>query len=142
MDSKTILRLARMLAACRGWTLATVSTYIAGSGDTLSRLEKGRDLTTRRAGRCAQFLSDHWPVTLEWPADIPPSPAPAGILPVRSDARPITHARSDHPLRRVRRGEFGDCELFDEGGARFRRSAPRAAEKFFQTSHPPRRYRR
>jgi len=50
---------------------------MGGSGDTISRLSKGHDLTTRRANRFGQWFSDHWPEGAEWPSDIPrPAPNP------------------------------------------------------------------
>ena len=65
-----------IFAAERGQTLATVSTYAAGAGGLYARLERGHDITTRRAARIAQWLSDHWPEDAVWPPDIPrPPPA-------------------------------------------------------------------
>ncbi|MCY3855975.1 MAG: hypothetical protein OXF78_06745 [Rhodospirillales bacterium] len=48
----------------------TIGRYAAGSGDFYSRLVAGHDVTTRRAARVVQWLSDHWPADLAWPADI------------------------------------------------------------------------
>ena len=77
MYSESIIRLARILAKKRGWTLSTLSTYATNHGAFISRLERGHDLTTRRAARVTQWLSDHWPADLDWPADIPrPAPTP------------------------------------------------------------------
>lgn len=77
MDSETIIRLADTLGAARGWSRATVSTYATKSGDALERLARGHDITTRRAARIVQWLSDHWPDDTEWPAGIPrPDPTP------------------------------------------------------------------
>ena len=56
-------------------TPATMSRRCSGSGDLHARLRAGRDITSRRAERIAQWLSDHWPADLDWPADIP-RPAP------------------------------------------------------------------
>ena len=75
MNAESIMRLCQLYAAHRGFALSTVATYAAGAGDFYHRLERGHDLTTRRAARVAQYLSDHWPEGLEWPADIP-RPAP------------------------------------------------------------------
>ena len=53
------------------------SLHATGSGDTHERLVTGHDITTRRAARIVQWLSDHWPPGAEWPADIPrPDPSP------------------------------------------------------------------
>ena len=77
MDCKSIICLVHAYSRHTGLTTRTVSTYAAGSGDFCDRLEAGRDLTTRRAARVAQWLSDHWPDDLAWPNDIPrPEPSP------------------------------------------------------------------
>lgn len=78
MNSQHLLSLARLYATRRGWSVSTVSTYMGGSGDTLARLERGHDITTRRAARFIQWFSDHWPADLDWPSDIPrPEPLAA-----------------------------------------------------------------
>ncbi|WP_420585822.1 hypothetical protein [Ruegeria sp.] len=61
-----------------GLSVKTTSTYAAGSGDFCDRLERGHDVTTRRAARVAQYLSDNWRSDLvDWPSDIPrPPPTP------------------------------------------------------------------
>ena len=75
--AESITRLFRMYAAHRGLALSTVSTYAAAAGDFYARLERGHDLTTRRAARVTQWLSDRWPADLDWPSDIPrPEPRP------------------------------------------------------------------
>lgn len=55
----------------------SVGRYAAGSGDFYGRLQRGHDITTRRAALVTQWLSDHWPPEdeLPWPVDIP-RPAP------------------------------------------------------------------
>ena len=58
-----------------GLRLTTVGRHIAGHGAFFSRLDAGHDITTRRATRVVQRLSDRWPAGAEWPADIP-RPAP------------------------------------------------------------------
>ena len=76
-DVDHILRLAHAYAAARDHAISTVSLRAAGQGKLLDRLERGADLTTRRAERVVQWFSDHWPAGLEWPADIPrPAPNP------------------------------------------------------------------
>ena len=74
MTSEHILRLAQALAEHRGLKLSTISTYIAGSGDTLERLQRGRTMTIRRGEALLQTLSDRWPAGLPWPSDIPRPP--------------------------------------------------------------------
>ena len=86
MDSKNILALAKLYAKSVGLSLSTVSTYMAGSGDVLRRLELGHDLTTRRSVRLATWLSDHWPPNLKWPSDIP-RPAPTSRTKQKRNSR-------------------------------------------------------
>ena len=76
MNTESITRLFELYSAQSGWTLSTLSTYAAGAGDFYGRLKRGHDVTTRRAARVAQWLSDYWPSDLEWPSDIP-RPAPS-----------------------------------------------------------------
>ena len=57
---------------------STVSRHATGSGDTVARLRRGGAITTRRADRAFRFLSDHWPDTVAWPADIPRPPSSGG----------------------------------------------------------------
>ena len=81
MDCESLLRLGRLYAAHKGLTLNTVSTYVAGSGDTLARLKRGHTITLRRVERIAQAFADHWPADAPWPQDIP-RPAPSAREPV------------------------------------------------------------
>ena len=61
----------------RGLSLTYASRLLAGSGDTILRLESGGSLTGRRAAAIIQTASNRWPPDLEWPADIPrPDPLP------------------------------------------------------------------
>ena len=77
MNCESILRLSRQYATETGLSLSSVSTYATGSGDIFSRLDRGHDITTRRATRIVQWFSDNWPIDLHWPTDIPrPDPAP------------------------------------------------------------------
>ena len=74
-----IVRLIDIYARHAHLTVATVSLYASGSGATYQRIRAGADITTRRAARVVQWLSDHWPESAEWPADIPrPAPTPGG----------------------------------------------------------------
>lgn len=74
-DRTRLTRLIEAAAEAMGWTVTTVSWRTSGSGATYDRLCRGHDITTRRAARIVQWLSDHWPDGAEWPADIP-RPAP------------------------------------------------------------------
>ncbi len=77
MDSHALIILAEMLAQARRMSVATISTWMGGSGDTIARLQRGCDITTGRAKRFGQKFSDHWPTDLPWPSDIPrPAPTP------------------------------------------------------------------
>ena len=81
MDSRShpVARLIACYARHTGRTVGTVSLYASGSGATYARLAAGADITTRRATRIVQWLSDHWPESAEWPTDIPrPAPSPDG----------------------------------------------------------------
>ena len=69
-----IITLIDSLAAHTRKSVHTIGRYSAGSGDFYSRLVAGHDLTTRRADRVIQWLSDHWPADLAWPSDIPKPP--------------------------------------------------------------------
>ena len=75
MTPTTIIRLIDAVAAGRRLSAHSVGRYASGSGDFYARLRAGHDLTTRRAERVTQWLSDHWPDDLDWPTDIP-RPAP------------------------------------------------------------------
>lgn len=59
MDSESLVRLASTYAHAHGLSVSTISTYMGGSGDTIARLERGHDITTRRAGMFLQWFSDH-----------------------------------------------------------------------------------
>ena len=85
MDSEKILAITHAYAHATGLSQRTVSTYAAGSGDFCDRLQRGCDVTTRRAARVVQWFSDHWPADLAWPADIP-RPAPTPGSPASEDA--------------------------------------------------------
>lgn len=69
-----ICRLAEVVAAARKRSVNTVSRLATGSGDTVNRLRAGHRITTGRAARALQWLSENWPEGLAWPADIPRPP--------------------------------------------------------------------
>ncbi len=72
-----IVALMQGFAVNTGRAVSTVSRLASGSGATFNRLQRGHDLTTRRAARVTQYFSDNWPSGLAWPDDIPrPAPAP------------------------------------------------------------------
>lgn len=71
MLPETILRLIDIMASHSRYSPGTIGRWAAGSGDFTPRLRRGHDVTTRRAERVVQWLSDHWPADAEWPDDIP-----------------------------------------------------------------------
>lgn len=71
MSRDQIIRLIEALARAVRRSPHTVGHMASGSGDFYARLKRGHDLTTRRAARVAQYLSNHWPTDLPWPSDIP-----------------------------------------------------------------------
>lgn len=82
MNAESVIILIDHYAAARGLSPATVSTYAVNAGDFYARLKRGHDLTTRRAARVTQYLSNHWPPDLDWPSDIPrPAPEPHSTNP-------------------------------------------------------------
>ena len=77
MNSEALLCLAGLYADHRDLTMSTVSNYMGGSGDTLARLERGCDITSRRLERFLTWFAAHWPDDLDWPDGIPrPAPRP------------------------------------------------------------------
>ena len=91
-----VLRLLTRYAAARGIAVTSACAYSAGQARLADRLRAGRDITSRRAVRIAQWLSDHWPPAAAWPADIPrPTPQSAtstvGVAP-----REVVRAAREH----------------------------------------------
>ena len=72
-----VVKLIELFANSRHRSPHTIGRLAAGSGDFYIRLKRGHDITTRRADRFAQWLSDHWPSDLDWPAEIPRPPRSA-----------------------------------------------------------------
>ena len=76
--ARQLVALCDLFAEVTGRSVSTVSRRATGSGDTIARLRRGCAITTRRAERAFQFLSEHWPEPVEWPAHIPrPTPSRA-----------------------------------------------------------------
>ena len=76
MNAQSLAHVARIYAARRGISMASLGTYLVRDAYFFERLTEGR-VTIRRAERALRRLSDHWPADLEWPADIPrPAPSP------------------------------------------------------------------
>ena len=80
-----IIALIETLADHTGRSPGTIGREVSGSGDFYPRLKAGHDLTTRRAARVAQKLSDHWPDGTPWPSAIP-RPVPSAGSPADREA--------------------------------------------------------
>ena len=95
------LRSARLYAEHLGIALSTLGRMAAGKGSFFAALAEGR-VTIRRAERVLQWFSDHWPVDLPWPAEIPrprPSPDSPAAAPA---AAPLAAALELGPSGRIR----------------------------------------
>ena len=66
-----IASLIEQLAAARGWKLTHASRMATGSGDTVSRIQGGINLTMRRANAIIVRCSELWPADWPWPDGIP-----------------------------------------------------------------------
>ena len=66
-----LIRLGEAYASHQGISLTTLGRKAANHGLFFVRLKGGCDVTTRREMSVKQYLSEHWPAGLEWPADIP-----------------------------------------------------------------------
>ncbi|MCY4548166.1 MAG: hypothetical protein OXC28_07350 [Defluviicoccus sp.] len=80
MNAQRLTRLARIYAEARNITMGSLGTYLVRDAYFFDRLATGR-VTIRRAERALQWLSDHWPAGLDWPADIERPPPGAGAEP-------------------------------------------------------------
>ena len=72
----------------------TVGKRSAGQAYVFKRLRDGSSITVKRYNKITQWFSDHWPLDLDWPYDIP-RPAPATDSPV---AKAVAEARDTSPL--------------------------------------------
>lgn len=59
---------------------ARVSTQLLSGGRRLQQIRDGGDIGTMGFERAMQWFSDNWPVTVEWPHDVP-RPVPASKIP-------------------------------------------------------------
>jgi len=76
MQTETIIRIAELFSKHRELRLSTISTYAVNDGKWLKDLKGGSGCTLRKASIFMSWISDNWPVDLEWPADIArPTPA-------------------------------------------------------------------
>ena len=88
----TIRRMIEAVASASGLSPGTIARKAYGSGDFYKRLRLGCDITSRRAVDVLRWLSDHWPESAKWPADIPrPAPAaPETERPITQTAAPLS----------------------------------------------------
>lgn len=75
MSTNYLIRLAEAYADHEELKLSTVSTYAATDGKWFDGLKSGASCTLRKAEVVTRWFSDHWPVDLEWPRDIPRPPS-------------------------------------------------------------------
>ena len=69
---QSISKLIRTFAAAHGFSDSYAARLVAGSGDTLDRLDAGMGMGLRRANRIVQNIADRWGVDDDlWPDDIP-----------------------------------------------------------------------
>lgn len=83
---RRLVTLCELFAENTGRSISTVSRHATGSGETIARLRRGRNITTRRAENALRFLSEHWPASLVWPGDIP-RPEQTGSATASSEAQ-------------------------------------------------------
>ena len=69
--SGRLVALMDRFAKHAGLSISTVSRHATGSGDTVARLQRGGTITVKRFDRAVRFLSDNWPDSAAWPADVP-----------------------------------------------------------------------
>ena len=72
---ESTIALMSLYAERRRVALTTLGRLMIGSSTIAERLAQGR-ANIRTVRRVEQWLSDHWPDDLDWPADIP-RPAPS-----------------------------------------------------------------
>ena len=78
----------------------------------MRRLRAGADITSRRAERIIQWLSDHWPAALAWPSDIA-RPQPSPDTPAASPPAPLTRAARRQAVLDARRRMHDAVETSD-----------------------------
>ncbi len=70
-----LVALMGRFAKYTGLSISTVSRHATGSGDTVARLQRGGTMTIKRFDRAVRYLSDNWPDSIAWPADVPRPPS-------------------------------------------------------------------
>lgn len=67
---QSFLDLVSVYASQRGITESTASNYIFKDGAKIADLRTGRDIGVRRMAQAIQWLSDNWPIGVDWPPGI------------------------------------------------------------------------
>ena len=76
MTPEQLEKLAKIYGVHQGYELSTISTYAINDGSFFKRLTNGASPTYRTVSFFSRWLSNNWPDSLDWPADIPrPEPA-------------------------------------------------------------------
>ena len=114
-----VIRLIERYAAARQIAVTSACVYAASQARLVDRLRAGRDITTRRAERIIQWLSNHWPADAEWPPDIPrPAPAAppeaAGPAPPVASLREATAAARGRKLAAMDAGDWKAAERHEQ----------------------------
>ncbi|MCZ7564725.1 MAG: hypothetical protein M5U08_13875 [Burkholderiales bacterium] len=65
-----LLQLSRIYIAAERCELSTLSSRMFNDGKKLGAIERGGDIQVRRCERAIRWLSDNWPATTPWPAEI------------------------------------------------------------------------
>ena len=77
MNGYYLTKLADLMAGSLEISHWTISYRAVGKGDLFARIRQGKGITIATYNRVLQYFSDHWPIDLLWPLDIPrPNPAP------------------------------------------------------------------
>lgn len=111
MDSVNLHQLAVLYASYRSISLARVSNLVCRNAYLFKRLGQGFSCTLKTYNRVLQWFSDHWPLDLAWPADIP-RPPPAADSPYAqaqaAQAQNLNNSPKDseNPLALDKRGEL------------------------------------
>jgi len=88
-STEQIKLLAGLYAEHRHIELSTLGRLAVGSSSVFPRIEKDK-ATVRTIKRIVNYLSEHWPADLEWPADIPRPKSPSNRKKRSDTMRPKT----------------------------------------------------
>jgi len=77
MRELSLVQLAQTYSLRVHLSLSRIGFLAANDGKFFGRLANGKTCTLRTSDRVLQWFSNHWPVDLAWPPDIPrPLPSP------------------------------------------------------------------